>query len=86
MSGFILCYASCQLGGHSSAMIFKGPRVEWYQPTSLKQLTVLRDRFPHAAEKGKPQCRLLVGNTEIGKWSVDALCLKLALVFLLLRC
>ena len=52
--------------------MFKGPRVEWYQPISLQQLTALRDKFPHTTERGKPQYRLLVGNTEIGiRYCVD---------------
>lgn len=46
---------------------FFGPRVQWYQPTTLKQLLYLRNEFPHTTEKGKPQHRLVVGNTEIGK-------------------
>lgn len=55
--------------GPPKAVVFKGPRVQWYQPTTLKHLLDLRNKFPHSTEKGKPKYRLVLGNTEIGKCS-----------------
>ena len=46
--------------------MFLGPRVQWYQPATLKELLALRDKFPHTSEKGKPQHRMVMGNTAIG--------------------
>ena len=37
---------------------FSGERVSWYKPTSLDQLTALKEKFPDA--------HLVVGNTEVG--------------------
>ena len=47
-------------------LAIKGPRVSWYQPLTLKQLLELRSKFPNEEEKGKPQNKLVIGNTEIG--------------------
>lgn len=63
-----------QLGIPPQAVVFKGPRVDWYQPTSLQQLIVLRNEFPQNAEKGKPHHRLLVGNTEVGTFYIMFFC------------
>ena len=49
--------------------MFLGPRVQWYQPATLKQLLALRDKFPHTSEKGKPQHRMVMGNTAIGMYT-----------------
>lgn len=55
-----------KLMGAPEDIVFLGPRVQWYQPATLKQLLDLRNEFPHTSEKGKPQHRIVVGNTEIG--------------------
>ena len=39
-------------------LYFKGEKVEWYRPTSLKQLVELKSKYPDA--------RLVIGNTEVG--------------------
>eukprot|EP01062_Namystynia_karyoxenos_P060034 TRINITY_DN514_c0_g2_i1.p1 TRINITY_DN514_c0_g2~~TRINITY_DN514_c0_g2_i1.p1 ORF type:complete len:1349 (+),score=474.84 TRINITY_DN514_c0_g2_i1:122-4168(+) len=38
-------------------LAFRGPRQEWYRPTSMDQLLALRQRYPHG--------RLACGNTEL---------------------
>ena len=48
-------------------LAIQGPRVQWFRPTTLKQLLALRDKYPHTSDKEKPQNRLVVGNTEIGE-------------------
>lgn len=40
-------------------LCFKGERVMWIQPTTLKELVALKSQYPNA--------RLVVGNTEVGK-------------------
>ncbi|XP_063709284.1 xanthine dehydrogenase-like [Culicoides brevitarsis] len=39
-------------------LLFKGPRVEWYRPVTLKQLKSIKEKFPFA--------KIIAGNTEIG--------------------
>ncbi|GCB78264.1 hypothetical protein scyTo_0015798, partial [Scyliorhinus torazame] len=39
-------------------LFFKGERVTWIQPTTLKELLTLKGRYPEA--------KLVVGNTEVG--------------------
>ena len=41
----------------------------WFRPATLDQLLALKDRFPHYSEKGKPQYRIVVGNSEIGEYT-----------------
>ena len=53
--------------GPPEAALFKGPRVQWYQPTTLQQLLELRDKFPHTTEEGKPQYCLAGGSLLLGK-------------------
>ena len=45
-------------GVFNKPLKFVGERVTWYKPTSLDQLTLLKETFPDA--------HLVVGNTEIG--------------------
>lgn len=40
-------------------LCFKGERVMWIQPTTLKELVALKSQYPNA--------KLVVGNTEVGK-------------------
>ena len=42
----------------SQPLKFVGERVTWYRPTSVDQLTELKEKFPDA--------HLVVGNTEVG--------------------
>ena len=49
------------------SLAIKGPSVSWYRPVSLAELLQLRNEFPHYTDKSKPQYRLVMGNTEIGK-------------------
>ena len=41
------------------SLVFRGPRVTWFRPTSLADFLALKKQFPHA--------RIVIGNTEIGK-------------------
>ena len=43
-----------------------GPCVQWYRPSSLDQLLVLRHKFPHHTDTNKPHYRIVAGNSEIG--------------------
>lgn len=54
-------------------LCFKGERVMWVQPTTLKELVALKSQYPNA--------KLVVGNTEVGKswcslWAVGKLCIE----------
>lgn len=40
-------------------LCFKGERVMWFQPATLKELVALKAQYPTA--------KLVVGNTEVGK-------------------
>lgn len=40
-------------------LVYRGPRVTYWRPTSLTHLLALKHRHPHA--------RIVVGNTEVGK-------------------
>lgn len=40
-------------------LCFKGERVTWFQPSTLKELVTLKAEYPSA--------KLVVGNTEVGK-------------------
>ena len=71
---FLLDVVNPQLMGAPQDTVFLGPRVQWYQPTTLKQLLDLRNEFPHTSKKGKPQHRIVVGNTEIGMSSPMVSC------------
>ena len=57
--------------GSPQPVVFKGPRVQWYLPTTLQHLLDLCNKFPDITEKGKPQRRLVVGNTEVGVFMHD---------------
>lgn len=43
---------------------FRSERVTWYRPTSLDELLRLKTEHPSA--------RLVVGNTEVGKYTVQS--------------
>ncbi|PVD26234.1 hypothetical protein C0Q70_13904 [Pomacea canaliculata] len=46
---------------HNQFLQFVGPRVTWYRPTSLAELLEIKRK--------NPNCKIVVGNTEIGKTS-----------------
>ena len=54
----------------------KGPRVQWYRPSSLDQLLALRDKFPHHSNRDLPKYRIVAGNSEIGTVSLLANCMS----------
>ena len=64
----VILLSLLQLCGPLKPLAIRGPRVQWYRPTTLHQLLELRSRFPHHAERDKPQHRMVVGYTEIGQW------------------
>lgn len=48
-----------QSNAQQKQLCFKGERVTWIQPTTLKELVALKSQYPNA--------KLVVGNTEVGK-------------------
>ncbi|GAB0187485.1 xanthine dehydrogenase/oxidase [Grus japonensis] len=51
-------FAKTQSNKQQKQLCFKGERVTWIQPTTLKELVALKSQYPNA--------KLVVGNTEVG--------------------
>ena len=66
-----------QLREAERPLAVKGPRVQWYRPSSLDQLLALRDKFPHHSNRDLPKYRIVAGNSEIGTVSLLANCLHI---------
>ena len=48
-------------------LAIRGPRMQWYRPTTLDQLLVLREQFPRLSDSSKPQHGVIAGGTALGK-------------------
>ncbi len=55
-----------QLYGYPSLRVH-GQRVTWFRPASLAELLILCNKYPRTPQKGAPQNRVIMGNTEIGE-------------------
>lgn len=57
----------------SQYLIIKGKRATWYRPTKLDDLLLLKSEYPEA--------RIVVGNTEVGKFPLCVLIIRNILLY-----
>ena len=56
--------------------------MQWYRPTTLDQLLVLREQFPQLSDSSKPQHGIIAGGTALGKQVVHLVVYDMVLVSL----
>jgi xanthine dehydrogenase/oxidase len=57
----------------SQFLVIKGRRATWYRPTKLEDLLFLKSKYPEA--------RIVVGNTEVGKFLLHVLMTRNVLIY-----
>jgi xanthine dehydrogenase iron-sulfur cluster and FAD-binding subunit A len=60
----------------SQFLVIKGKRTTWYRPTKLDNLLFLKSKYPEA--------RIVIGNTEVGKFPLCVLMIRNTLLFSLI--